>query len=485
MKKMVLLAAIMLMGTVQCVNAQNEYSLEGIGKTLSELKFYSTTGLCLGDFHDGLAWVRVRSGMDERYGFIDKKGNMVVPCIYERVKNFSEGYARVYKDGKYGFVDVQGIMVLPFNYEFAGDFSEGLAAIRGSGESQYAYMNKKGEIVIPEFQAYSASPFQGGIAPIEISKRNTQFIDKKGNVVFKCQPEYRCYGYKDGYYIMDNHVIDLKGNIIVPPKYVKTSEPSEGYCGVLFRGENMNLLWGFYNIDKNIEAIHPQYDDVRIFSEGLAAVKQNKKWGYINKQGDLIIPYRFNEAYNFQKGFAFVKSDEGYAIIDKQGKMVKRLNFEYFGGDFSEGLAVIERNGKWGYTDINGNSSLDINANDKRTNMPTQNIQSSNVNPPREQMKPSPATYVGGEAAMRRFIASTMRYPARAEENGIQGTVSVVFTVEADGSLSNIRLKRPVARYLNEEALRIVSKMPKWQPAQSGGAKVRSEQTVDIIFRLR
>lgn len=95
------------------------------------------------------------------------------------------------------------------------------------------------------------------------------------------------------------------------------------------------------------------------------------------------------------------------------------------------------------------------------------------------------SNYAGGEAAMRRFIASTMRYPVKAAENGIQGTVTVVFTVEEDGSLTNIRLKRPVARYLNEEALRIVSKMPKWQPAQKGGVNVRSEQTVDINFRLR
>jgi protein TonB len=102
-----------------------------------------------------------------------------------------------------------------------------------------------------------------------------------------------------------------------------------------------------------------------------------------------------------------------------------------------------------------------------------------------KQTEAKVATYVGGETAMRRFIASTLKYPVIAEENGEQGTVVVGFTVEEDGSLTNIHIEKSVSEWLDKEAKRIVSKMPKWQPAQSGGVNVKSEQTVIVTFILQ
>ena len=370
MKKIVLFAAMMLIGAIQSMNAQNEagYSLESIGKTLSRLNITS-----LGDFHEGLAWVRVGSGEDERYGFVDTKGNLISPR-YARVKDFSDGFACV-GDGnwKFGFIDKQGNTVIPFSYgEYTGSFSDGLALINFHGNSKsYAYINKNGEIVIPQFDAYQAKSFNGGIAPIEETKRNTHFIDKKGNIVIQSQP-YRCYGFKDGFYMMDNFVIDTIGNVVVPAKYNNISALSEGLCGVEISKENrtsgysVSFLWGFYDINKKCESIQPKYDAVSPFSEGFAAVQIGKKWGYINKQGETVIACSFKHAYDFHEGFAFVNTDESYAIIDKQGNIVTHLpNYDYFRGDFSEGLAVINQNGKWGYVDIHGNSTFNPKANTK------------------------------------------------------------------------------------------------------------------------
>jgi len=366
MKKMVLLAAIMLMGVIQNVNAQNEYSLEGIGKALSKLNFTSSA-LCLGDFHEGLAWVLVGSGENERYGFIDNQGNIVVSCIYKSANDFSDGLARIKdSEGRYGFIDRSGEVAIPCTLEERpGDFSEGLALVKSyeNHKDRVGFINKQGELVIPYIgeESYGGA-FGGGLAPIQVKKDEIYFIDKNGNTAIPSKP-YRCLGYKDGYfYVRDEQsraygVIDTKGNIVIPTKYGTVKELSEG----LFAVEKEGYKWGYVNLQGQAPFSN-LFDEAQPFSEDFAAVQIEKKWGYINKQGVLVIPNKFKEAYDFHKGLAFVKSDEGYSVIDKQGNVVSKLpNYEYFRGNFSEGLAVIKQNGKWGYVDVYGNSTLNPN----------------------------------------------------------------------------------------------------------------------------
>ena len=83
----------------------------------------------LNSFHEGLAIVK----KDQKYGYIDGKGNEVVPCIYDYIDNFSEGLARVWNDDLYGFVDKTGKEVIPCEYDKARDFLEGLAAVKKDG----------------------------------------------------------------------------------------------------------------------------------------------------------------------------------------------------------------------------------------------------------------------------------------------------------------------------------------------------------------
>lgn len=489
-----------LLGTIQIANAQSEidYSLDGIGKTLNKLNFTSS-GLCLGNFHEGLAWVRVSKGVknqfgtDDWYGYIDNKGNLVTPFIYQSDRNFSDGYACVRDDNsKYSVIDKQGNTVITLNKgERMGSFSEGLACIYKN--DSVGYINKNGELVIPYFSAYRGDAFCGGLAPIEVTKRSTQYIDKNGNIIIPLKP-HRCYGYKDGLFIIrpsnsDYGLMDTKGNIVVPEKYYSIDGLSEGLCVAVMRKEersasgfSVKILSGFVDVINGTETIPPQYEKARPFSEGLAAVRMQDKWGYINKQGQLVIPYKYKEAYDFYETFAYVKTDVGYDIIDKQGNTIKSLpNFEYFGEQFCEGLAVIKLNGKWGYIDIYGNSTF----NPKASSIPsiaasTNNHVSSNVS-----SITTNSSYPGGEGAMREFIYKTLRYPVIAEENGEQGKVVVGFTVEKDGSITNINIKKSVSEWLDKEAKRIVSNMPHWLPAKSGEINVKSEQTVEVLFRLQ
>lgn len=96
----------------------------------------------------------------------------------------------------------------------------------------------------------------------------------------------------------------------------------------------------------------------------------------------------------------------------------------------------------------------------------------------------TPASFPGGEEAQQEYITVNLRYPKMAMENGIEGVVAVIFTVKTDGTIGNIKIKRMIDPDLENEAIRLVKQMPKWDPATDNGKPVESTAEVDIPFTL-
>jgi TonB family protein len=93
-----------------------------------------------------------------------------------------------------------------------------------------------------------------------------------------------------------------------------------------------------------------------------------------------------------------------------------------------------------------------------------------------------PPTFPGGDEALKKFIEDSIRYPRIAAEQNIGGMVIVTFTVETDGSIHNPRLLNDVGAGCGEEALRLVSIMPKWNPGKMKGHIVRVQYEQTIFF---
>lgn len=92
--------------------------------------------------------------------------------------------------------------------------------------------------------------------------------------------------------------------------------------------------------------------------------------------------------------------------------------------------------------------------------------------------------YPGGKTALDKYIAENMKYPKPALDNGIEGVVGVTFTVNADGSIGNIKIKRMIDPDLEAEAVRLVKNMPAWTPADKDGKPVAAPAEVDVNFAL-
>lgn len=100
----------------------------------------------------------------------------------------------------------------------------------------------------------------------------------------------------------------------------------------------------------------------------------------------------------------------------------------------------------------------------------------------RAEVMPS---YPGGEAALEKFVEDNLQYPQDAIDNGIEGKVVVQFDVDEKGNLSHaVIVSEKLGDGLEDEALRIVKEMPKWNPGQMKGKNVKSKFTLPIIYQI-
>lgn len=93
--------------------------------------------------------------------------------------------------------------------------------------------------------------------------------------------------------------------------------------------------------------------------------------------------------------------------------------------------------------------------------------------------------FPGGTAALMKYLGSNIKYPTISQEAGSQGKVIVQFVVDKDGAISNPEVVRGIDPYLDKEAIRVISSMPKWKPGVQNGKKVRVKYTVPVVFRLQ
>ena len=94
--------------------------------------------------------------------------------------------------------------------------------------------------------------------------------------------------------------------------------------------------------------------------------------------------------------------------------------------------------------------------------------------------------YPGGEDALQKFVEDNIEYPEQAIENGAEGDVRVVFTVDEKGRVTNIKATgdNNVEYGMKEEAVAVMNKMPAWTPGKVNGKSVKTRMTLPIVYRI-
>ena len=159
----------------------------------------------LAPFSEGYAAVR----RGKKWGYINTKGEEVIPCSFDAADIFSEGLAAVSKSDKLAYINTKGEEVFSSPYSYYNiknrNFSEGLAAVCDDGK--WGWINQKGELVIPlSIKAEDVGLFSEGLVYCQNSGKDFSFVDKNGTVVFTGKTNYQ-YGKightATGYYSKD------------------------------------------------------------------------------------------------------------------------------------------------------------------------------------------------------------------------------------------------------------------------------------------
>jgi hypothetical protein len=275
-------------------------------------------------FKNGLVPVRIAG----KYGFVHKRGQVVIQPTFEFADTFSDGFAPVlsgeYPNKKWGFVDTSGKFVIPptIGYEtiveIPGPFSGGLARFYYGGK--IGFLNRAGEVVIPALFEH-ACEFSDGRSGVLGPHGEHMFIDVAGRTVIgPLSSGIGCFSEglapvtsRPGYEFLDT---SGRVAIMTPPGVVFATEFSEGLAPVATKSS-----WGYIN-KKGQLVIACQFDYAGPFKEGLARVEIKQSWGYIDKSGKVVIPIQFTDAEDFSEGVGRVRSDNKYMFINSSGKTV-------------------------------------------------------------------------------------------------------------------------------------------------------------------
>lgn len=280
---------------------------------------------------------------------------------FGKVQNFSEGMSVVNIDGKFGFVNRKGQVVIPAKYQEVGNFSEGLARFMIIDEdynSKWGFLNSKGDVVI-DAVFEEAGDFRSGLAPVLLKVGNDiqrwGYINKTGKIVI--QPLFSgAEEFSERYAAVCEYVkwgyINTSGALVIPYQFQEAGHYVNGWAKVKKDGKV-----GYINKAGRF-VIAPQYDDMGNFREGFAKVKIAGKWGYIDKQGAVFIPPQFDEATDFSGGYAKVRNGDKWGFVTNE-KVVIQPQFDEV-KEFVEGIALVMNRAtgikkhlrvfdKWGY----------------------------------------------------------------------------------------------------------------------------------------
>lgn len=274
---------------------------EGIGgykcKSNSKYGFIDINGkkLTTCDFDGFAAFTEYASKVDKvvdgktKSGYIDTKGNIILPLVYDNVYAFRNGWGLIKKDGNYFFVDKNGnLKEPPAKYDELNEFRSGYAMgkIKGeaNGPNKYVYINPelKEEFTVSASQAF---PIWETVAIVSSDNKNYELMNKKGNI-FK---------------------------VLTGVEQVNFC--TDGMLGIREKGK-----WGYVN-DKGDVIVSPKYDTCTGFKYGYGRVRSGGKWGIVDRSGTEIFATKYENILPGENGY-FIFYNNGWGMMDKTGKII-------------------------------------------------------------------------------------------------------------------------------------------------------------------
>lgn len=314
-------------------------------------------------------------------------GEMITETIYEEIDEFNElKLARVKRENKFGFIDINGSEVIPCVYkalfEFSCSHTLGISEDEDSNENILHVLNQDGHITFSSKDFLECKSVVDNQVWIKVDSTDKwTLFDCSGNMILETKHSVLAAASKDRHWVQDSNeqfgIIDSADNLIVPFEIEQVEKLDNDFivatkndlnCLISPLGEKLtdylyeeigysvlhNEGWfkikqnGLYGIlDKyGRQIISCSYEDLRCYlNDGFILVKNNDKWGAIDLNEQLLLPYEFDFLQEFCEDLAYFEKDEKGGFVDKAGKVIiDNLFIQPMELNFSGGYCVVYEN---------------------------------------------------------------------------------------------------------------------------------------------
>ena len=282
---------------------------------------------------------------DHLWGFINKKGDLVIPAKFDDLRDFKNGQALVNFQGKWGVIDAQGNYLVQPAYLDIHDFENGFYLVEDFDSNKF-YIDLNGEKAFdcPYDECYS---FSGDYARV-IDGNITGYLDKNGDILdglnFTGGTDFN-----NGYAIVQlgtkYGIINTRGEKILPVEYdkIKVNE-NIATC-------KKNGVYTFFDL-KTQSTLRNAYDKATIFEDGYSVVLNGAEHGIVDVQGRFKGLSKTKLRYLNEKRWS-KQTEKGYTIIDENGIAISDSTYDNV-FKFNCGVAGFERSDAWSYVTTEG-----------------------------------------------------------------------------------------------------------------------------------
>lgn len=309
---------------------------------------------------------------DNVYGYIDKSGKEELFPNYDEVYWFFGNIGTAKKNKLFGLIDRKGNTITPIIYEDLTKHVDGIFCAKLNGK--WTYLKDDGLEAVSNIYIYLPKPafsktffYQDTVTELGLKKIKQGLIDINENIIISPKFDEISSYLTDNLLRVKNNgkygIVNLKGEIIIPIQYDNIGyQINNNLISV-----SLNRKFGFIDLDNN-NVIPIEYDSVNEFSEGVASVyvgkqgfyidrsnkkvleitteriwnnnfvnglaliKSNNKFGYINIKGEIVIKPIYEEATMFDNKLALVTFNKKSGVINNKGKIILPLIFDNLGG---------------------------------------------------------------------------------------------------------------------------------------------------------
>jgi hypothetical protein len=338
---------------------------------------------------------------NKKWGVVKRTGKFILPFEYDRIEADTLGFLKLstFKissvgdvknlkpiDEKFGISNSDGKVIIPVSYEGIGDLTEGLYPVR-KGEL-WGFVNLKGEEIVPYFYRKTKN-FCSGIAPVTKGFYDG-IIDKRGSWVLP--PDFSeiqivndsvwIWNRRDraGFYYPKTRLFSKESFEeikLLEGGWFRVSENSYGllspdrrqvlkneYTSVkVFPSEKIIVagkinFYSIYYLNGNLKVfMNYPFSIFMPYQDGMAMVVQNERYGFIDRDGQLMVSTQYDEARPFSHGMAAIKLNGRWGFVDKNEKIAASPNYTEV-LDFTGDATAGKRDGKWAFIDRSGKEIL-------------------------------------------------------------------------------------------------------------------------------